>query len=71
MEKIVVKRSLKDFRERENPWKNRSHEERFIATAMISGTTQQLEETEPPFARIYQKFDYAEHRVIIPSNPPP
>ena len=31
MEKTVTKRSLKDFRDRENPWRVRSHEEHLIA----------------------------------------
>jgi hypothetical protein len=56
MEKIVTQRSLKNFRERENPWKNRSYEERFIATAVISGTTQQHGTPEPGFSRIHRVF---------------
>jgi hypothetical protein len=56
MEKTLTQRSLKDFRERENPWKNRSHEERLMAMAVICGNTQNDGQAEPRFPRIYRVF---------------
>jgi hypothetical protein len=60
MEKIVSRKSLESFRTRENPWKDRSPAERFIATAVISGTTQQDGQPEPRFPRIYRVFKRGE-----------
>ena len=38
MEKTITKRTLKDFRNRENPWVNRSYAERLSAVTEISQT---------------------------------
>lgn len=54
MDKIVIKRTLKDFKDRENPWKNRSYEERLIAMAVICGTNQNNGSVEPGFSRVYR-----------------
>jgi hypothetical protein len=54
MEKIVIKRSLKDFCNRESPWKNRSYSERFNAMAVICQTHQKDGPTESEFSRVYK-----------------
>jgi hypothetical protein len=54
MEKVAVKRSLRDFRNRENPWKNRSHIERLHAMAVICGTDEKHGQAEPGFPRVYR-----------------
>ncbi len=56
MEKSVTIRALKDFREKENPWKHRSYEERLIAMAVICGTTQKDGQAELGFPRFYRAF---------------
>ncbi len=54
MEKIVTKRSLKEFRDRESPWKNRSYSERLNAMVVICQTHQKDGPTESGFSRIYK-----------------
>jgi hypothetical protein len=54
MEKTVTKRSLKDFRHRENPWKDRSYEDRLVAMAVICGTTQNDGSTQPGLSRVHR-----------------
>jgi len=54
MEKIVVKRTLRDFSTRGNPWKNRSHEDRLAAMLEICQTQQSDGTTEPAFPRVFR-----------------
>jgi len=54
MEKIVRKRSLREFRDRESPWKDRSYQERLAAMVVICGTEQTDERTEQGFPRIHR-----------------
>lgn len=56
MEKSVTKRTLKDFRERETPWKNRSYQERLNAMAVICGTTQNDGSAQSEFPRVYRIY---------------
>ena len=51
MEKIVWIRNLREFRDRESPWKDRSYEERLAAMAVICGTEQNDERTVQGFPR--------------------
>jgi hypothetical protein len=54
MEKSVIKRSLKDFRGRENPWKNRNYTERLSAMAVICQTNQKDGPAQSGFPRVYR-----------------
>ncbi|WAC20153.1 hypothetical protein OVA24_02015 [Luteolibacter sp. SL250] len=54
MEKVFAKRSLKDFRDRENPWKNRSPLERLQAMAVICQTHGQNGSAQSGFPRVYK-----------------
>lgn len=54
MEKVVSKRTLQDFRERENPWKDRSPQERLAAMMVICQTHANHGNTERGFPRVYR-----------------
>ncbi len=54
MEKVIIKRNLAEFRERENPWKNKPHAERLSAMLVICGTHEQDGKVEPGFSRVHR-----------------
>ena len=54
MEKIVTKRSLKEFREKENPWKYKSFEERMIAMREICEGSIDDQNDKQGFPRVYK-----------------
>jgi len=54
MEKTVIKRTLREFRDRENPWKDRTYQERLRAMAVICGTQQAHGRAESGFSRLYR-----------------
>ncbi len=54
MEKVVVRRNLQDFRNRENPWKDRSYLERLSAMAVICQTNEKHGQPESGFPRVYR-----------------
>jgi hypothetical protein len=54
MEKVVQKRSLKDFRDRESPWKSRSYLERLCALTEICKTQHNDGTIESGFPRVYR-----------------
>ena len=56
MDKIVTKRTLAGFRKRENPWKNRSYEERWAAMLVICGTNYNDGDPKPEFPRVYRAY---------------
>ncbi|RYD18590.1 MAG: hypothetical protein EOP88_22065 [Verrucomicrobiaceae bacterium] len=60
MERIANRKPLEDLKENENPWKHHSPAERFLATAVISGTTQIEGQLDPPFPKVYRVFKRAE-----------
>ncbi len=53
-EKVVQKSSLKEFRNRENPWINSSPAERLNAMAIICQTAQTDENSKRRFPRLYK-----------------
>ena len=54
MEKVVKKGTLEVFRNRENPWRNASHQERLAAMAQICEPNQKHGDTKPGFPRVYR-----------------
>jgi len=54
MEKIVTKRSLGKFRERDSPWKESSHSERLEAMTEICHPQNDERATEQGFPRVYR-----------------
>jgi hypothetical protein len=54
MEKVFAKHSLKDFRQRESPWKNRSYGERIAAMTEICETGKKDGITESGFPLVYR-----------------
>jgi hypothetical protein len=55
VEKVVVKRSLKDFRNKENPWKSRTPLERLEAMAVICQTQQSdNDQSQSGLSRVYR-----------------
>jgi hypothetical protein len=56
MEKVIKTRSLEEFRKRENPWKNRSYQERLKAMTDICMTEHNHHGTESGFPRVYRVF---------------
>jgi hypothetical protein len=54
MEKIVKKRSLADFRDRANPWRISSYEQRLAAMAEICEPNQQHGANQSGFPRVYR-----------------
>lgn len=54
MEKVVTKRSLRDFRQRDNPWKDRGPLERLAAMLLICQTHATHGEAERGFPHVYR-----------------
>jgi len=54
MEKVINKRTLQDFRNRENPWKNRTPLERLAAMADICKPKLSHGSAERGFPRVYR-----------------
>jgi hypothetical protein len=53
IEHTVKKSDLRQFRNKENTWKNRSYQDRLDAMAVICGTSDKDGETQSGFSRFY------------------
>ena len=55
IEHAVKKSDLRQFRNKENTWKNRSYQDRLDAMAVICGTSDKDGETQSGFSRVYSE----------------
>lgn len=53
IEAVIRKRTLNQFKDKENPWKHRSFEERLNAMAVICGTQDDDGKAQQRFSRVY------------------